>query len=137
MIRSWREWVYGGPKKDGRFTDVSFVYILKGPDNLCKIGLSKEPIWRIRRHRGNCEAALELICLVRHLKAAELEIKLHKYFRQKGRKSPTIDECFEMNLMVGDWSHYDQQERQQEWFWLTDEDITWLRGKTTEEVDSC
>jgi len=129
---SWRSWVYGGPRKDGRFTSegVSFVYILRATGNLCKIGLSSEPRWRILRHRSNCDVALELICLIRHSKAAALETKLHHYFRGLGRRCPSVDECLKI-LGVP----YEEQWNQYEWFYLTEEDVAWLRGKTTEEVD--
>lgn len=130
-MNPWRSWVYGGPKKDGRFEDVSFVYILRAPYNLCKIGLSKEPVHRIRRHRRDCHVPLELICLVRHRVAARLEIKLHRYFRALGRKSPSVDACLALGMP------YEEQWRQYEWFYLTDEDVAWLRSKTTEEVDDC
>lgn len=110
----WREWVYGGPNKDGRFTDTSFVYVLKAPNNLCKIGRSKEPVWRIRRHRQEFDGPLELICLIRHPRAAELEKRLHYYFTSLGRESVGL-----------------------EWFRLTDGDVRWLRDHTTEEVDCC
>lgn len=133
-ITSWRSWVYGGPKKDGRFKNTSFVYILRAPGNLCKIGLSSEPIWRIRRHRGDCVVPLELICLVRHPRAARLETKLHHYFRGLGRKAATVDEC--LALGIGD-AWLEEQYVQHEWFYLTDEDVAWLRSKTTEEVDAC
>lgn len=133
-INSWRSWVYGGAKKDGRFTDTSFVYILRAPGNLCKIGLSSEPIWRIRRHRRDCDVPLELVCLVRHHRAAELELRLHNHFRKLGRKSPSVDEC--LGLGIGD-DRLDEQYVQLEWFYLTDEDVAWLRSKTTEEVDRC
>lgn len=128
-MNSWRSWVYGGLKKDGRFVDASFVYVLRAPDNLCKIGLSSEPIWRIRRHRRFCNVPLELICLVRHTRAADLELRLHNYFRDLGRKPATVDECLELGMP------YEEQWNQYEWYWLTDEDVTWLRSKTTEEVD--
>jgi hypothetical protein len=64
--------------------------------------------------------------------AARLEIKLHRYFRALGRKSPTVDECLVIGL--GD-AGLDEQYVQLEWFYLTDEDVKWLRSKTTEEVD--
>ena len=130
--RNWRSWAYGGAKRDGRFSDTSFVYILRAPYNLCKIGLSSEPIWRIRRHRRNCYVPLELICLVRHPKAADLELRLHNHFRKLGRKSPSVDECLERLGMP-----YEEQWNQLEWFYLADEDVAWLRSKTTEEVDAC
>ena len=130
---SWRSWAYGGAKNDGRFQNegVSFVYILRAPDNLCKIGLSSEPIWRVRRHRRNCDVPLELICLVRHLRAADLELRLHNHFRKLGRKSPSVDACLALGMP------YEEQWKQLEWFYLTDSDIAWLRTKTTEEVDAC
>lgn len=127
----WREWVYGGPKNDGRFTDTSFVYVLRAPGNLVKIGLSREPRWRILRHRGDCDVALELICLVRHPRAADLELRLHNHFRKLGRKPATVDECLEVGILTV----LDEQEWQYEWFWLTEDDVAWLRSKTTEEVD--
>lgn len=133
-MNSWKEWVYGGPKNDGRFTDTSFVYVLRAPGNLCKIGLSKEPVHRIRRHRRDCEVPLELICLVRHRRAAGLELRLHNHFRKLGRRSPSVDEC--LAIGVGD-AWLEEQWRQYEWFYLTDEDIKWLRSKSTEEVDAC
>ena len=132
-VNPWREWCFGGPNKDGRFTDTSFVYVLRAPNNLCKVGCSIEPVWRIRRHRGECYVPLELICLVRHPKAAILETKLHHYFRALGRKSPTIDECLAMGILTV----LDEQYVQLEWFYLTEEDVAWLRTKTTEEVDAC
>lgn len=133
-MNEWRSWVYGGPRHDGRFTDTSFVYILRAPNNLVKIGLSNEPIWRIRKHRQNCNAPLELICLVRHPRARDLEMKLHNYFRALGRKSPTVDECLALGVLVRS-QVFEEQVRQYEWFWLMDKEIKWLRSKTTEEVD--
>lgn len=135
-MNSWRSWAYGGPRNDGRFKDTSFVYILRAPNNLVKIGTSKEPVHRIRKHRRDCNVPLELICLVRHPRARKLEIKLHNYFRALGRKSPTVDECLELGIFTGS-ERFDSQYRQYEWFWLADEDVTWLRSKTTEEVDIC
>lgn len=129
-MNNWRSWIYGGPAEDGRFKDVSFVYVLRAPNNLCRIGLSKEPIWRIRRHRGDCDLPLELICLVKHRRAAALELRLHNHFRELGRKSPSVDECLEI-LGVP----YEEQWNQYEWFYLEEKDIEWLRSKTTEEVD--
>jgi hypothetical protein len=76
---------------------------------------------------------LELICLVRHPRAAILETKLHHYFRALGRKSPTVDEC----LAIGILTVLDEQDRQLEWFYLTDAEVAWLRSKSTEVVDIC
>lgn len=135
-VRSWRSWVYGGAKKDGRFTDTSFVYVLRAPENLSKIGVSHEPIWRVRRHRRDCDVPLELICLVRHPRAAELELRLHNHFRKLERKSPTVDECLTLGILVRS-TNFDEHFTQLEWFYLLDEDIKWLRSKTTEEVDAC
>lgn len=131
-MNPWQSWCYGGPKKDGRFRDTSFVYILRAPNNLCKIGLSKEPRWRILRHRRLCNVPLELICLVRHVRAADLELRLHRYFRALDRKSPTVDEC--LALGVGN-AGLEEQWKQLEWFWLADDDVAWLRSKSTDEVD--
>ena len=135
---SWKKWIYGGARRDGRFHNegVSFVYVLRAPYNLCKIGLSSEPRWRILRHRRDCYVALELICLVRHSRAADLELRLHNHFRKLGRKSPTVDECLALGILVGDQWHYEQQWNQYEWFWLTEDDIKWLRSKSTEEVNN-
>ena len=135
-MNQWRSWVYGGPKKDGRFTDTSFVYVLRTSGNLVKIGTSKEPRWRILKHRQRSDASLELICLVRHPRAADLELKLHNYFRTLGRKSPSVDECLKLGIFTRS-ERFDEQYLQYEWFWLTDEDVAWLRSKSTEEVDVC
>lgn len=135
-MNSWRSWIYGGPNKDGRFKDTSFVYILCAPNNLVKIGLSNEPIWRIRKHRRDCNVPLELICLVRHPWAKGLESKLHNYFRALGRRSPSVDECLALGVLTRS-QMFDEQVRQYEWFWLTNEDVKWLHSKTTEEVDDC
>lgn len=134
VVNPWHEWCFGGPKKDGRFTDTSFVYVLRAPGNLCRIGFSKEPRWRILRHRYESDAPLELICLVRHRRAAALETKLHHYFRALGRKVPSVDECLALGILVRSLK-FDEHSRQYEWFYLTDEDVAWLRSKTTEEVD--
>jgi hypothetical protein len=128
----WRSWVYGGSKKDGRFTDTAFVYVLRAPGNLSKIGCSTEPVWRIRWHRRNCGSPLELICLVRHPKANLLEKKLHYHFRDQ-KKIATIEEIQDLGWRKE--SRFTWVTQSFEWFWLTDDDVTWLRSKSTEEVD--
>jgi len=127
--RPWKEWVFGGPNKDGRNLAIPCVYALRGPGNLTKIGLSKEPIWRIRKHRGSCKSPLELISLMRHNRAAELEVSLHHYYRDQGKQA-SIEEVQALGWVEDD-PHY------REWFWLTNEDLKLLRRKSTGEVDSC
>jgi len=92
----------------------TYVYVLRGPRNICKVGSTKEPATRIRRHRWEHQVPLELICLICHPRAAELEKQLHYHFVKLGRKEIGI-----------------------EWFQLTDEDVKWLRDHSTEEVDCC
>lgn len=130
--RPWRKWAYGGPDRDGRNLVIPCVYVLKGPNNLCKIGLSKEPIWRIRKHRGDCGSPLELICLIRHLRAADLETSLHHYY---ALKRATIQDV--QALGWDEDSMHDLATQTHEWFWLSDADVKVLRRKSTEEVDNC
>lgn len=140
-MNNWRSWIYGGPNKDGRFVTESFVYVLLGPNNLCKIGHTRNPVWRTRAHRHNCTSPLELICLVRlsdkgdFPRAADLAKRIHRYFETLGRELATIEELDKLGWHQR--SRFYRNKRQFEWFWLTDEDVTWLRGKTTEEVDCC